>query len=232
MSQNYFIWNGRKSTEFGVYVDEQPSITMPTERTVQQTIPGRPGTLTKLEGEDVYEDLVLSVKCVMKNAERIREIMGWLKGSGKVVFPVREGGFYYARVANQIPFDKVMRGRENRTFAITFRCGPFWYVEDEEDVTLTGSGTVENEGTVYSEPVIEVTGTGDGVLMVGSTMVELTGMTGSVTIDSELMEAYDGMESMNGIMSGDFPRLSPGINGISWSGGISKVVIKKNTRYL
>ena len=229
---NWFEWNGKKSTDYGVYVNEQPAITMPLERTTQVKVVGRPGTLTKIEGEDVYDDLVLTVTCVMKNAEKLPEIMGWLKGAGKVSFPIRKGGFYYARVANQIPFDKVMRGRENRSFAITFRCRPFWYVASETAQTLTKSGSVTNSGTVYSEPIITVTGTGDGRLIVGGEMIDLEGMTGSITIDSELMECYDGMTSMNDKMSGEFPRLRPGANGISWSGGITKVSVKKNTRYL
>lgn len=233
MSGEYwFEWNGVRSTEYGIYVSEQPPITMPLERTSQITVPGRPGTLTKTEGEDVYDDLLLTAQCVMKDGARIPEIMKWLKGSGKVTFANRPGGYYKGRISNQIPFDKVLRGRENRAFAVNFRCGPFWCVSDEEEITLTASGTVENEGSVYAEPVITVTGTGDGILMVGETMVELSGLTGSITIDSELQEAYDGMTSMNNAMGGEFPRLAVGSNGISWTGGITEVRIRKNTRYL
>lgn len=230
---DWFEWNGVKSTEYGIYVDTQPPITMPAERVSMVTVPGRPGTLTKKEGEDVYDDLVLSVLCVMKDGTRIPEIMKWLKGSGKVTFANRPGGYYRARVANQIPFDKVMRGRENRTFTIVFRCGPFWNVSDEEEITLAAPGSVTNKGSVYAEPEITVLGSGDCTMMIGGTIIELTDLAGSITIDSGLQEAYDGLEDMNGHMSGEFPRLSPGINGISWEGdGITEVRIKMNTRYL
>ena len=231
--EDWFEWNGVRSTVYGIYVDTQPPVTMPVERVTRITVPGRPGTLTKKEGEDVYDDLVLSVLCVMKDGTRLAEIMKWLKGSGRVTFANRPGGYYNARVSNQIPFDKVMRGRDNRTFTIVFRCGPFWNASGEEDEVLTAPGSVMNEGSVYSEPVITVKGTGDCTLLVGSTVVELTGLTGSITIDSALQEAYDGLEDMNGRMSGDFPKLSPGLNGISWEGGgITEVRIRKNTRYL
>ena len=69
-------------------------------------------------------------------------------------------------------------------------------------------------------------------VLIGETLIELNGISGSITIDSELMEAYKGSESQNGKMSGDFPRLEPGVNGVSWTGGITGVTIKKNTRYL
>lgn len=231
--EDWFEWNGARSTAYGIYVDTQPPITMPVERVTKVTVPGRPGTLTKKEGEDVYDDLVLSALCVMKDGTRLPEIMKWLKGSGKVTFANRPGGYYNARVSNQIPFDKVLRGRDNRTFTIVFRCGPFWNVSDEKEIALTAPGSVTNEGSVYAEPVITVIGTGDCELLVGSTVIELTGLTGSITIDSGLQEAYDGLEDMNDCMSGDFPRLSPGKNGISWEGeGVTEVRIKMNTRYL
>lgn len=234
MSREYwFEWNGVKSTQYGIYVSEQPPVTMPVERVSYTSIPGRSGALVKTEGEDVYEDLTLTVQCVMMDGTKIPEIMKWLKGSGKVAFANRQGGFYYGRVANQIPFDKVLRGRENRSFAVVFRCKPFWYLANEEEETFTVSGqTIRNDGSVISEPVITVTGAGDGTLMIGQTLIELTDIAGSVTIDSELQEAYSGLTGMNEKMSGDFPILEVGTNGVSWTGGITSVAIRKNTRYL
>lgn len=230
--KNWFEWNGTRSTDYGLYVSEQPPITRPVERVSYITVPGRSGALTKTEGADVYDDLVLTAQCVMKDGSRIADITQWLKGSGTVEFANRQGGVYRARVSNQIPFEQVMRGRENRNCAIVFRCKPFWYVKNEPLVTLSASGSVTNEGSVYAEPIITVTGTGDGTLLVGGTIIELSGLSGTMTIDTELMEAYRGDESLNAHMSGDYPRLEPGINGISWTGGITGVTIKKNTRYL
>lgn len=233
MSGEYwFEWNGVKSTEYGVYVDTPPPITMPIERVSYTNIPGRSGALTTTEGEDVYEDLILTVQCVMKDGTRIPEIMKWLKGNGKVAFANRKGGFYYGRVNNLIPFEKIMRGRENRAFPIIFRCKPFWYVSDEQEIALTAAGSVENLGSVYAEPMITVYGSGDGTLMVGDTLIELTKLSGSIIIDSELQEAYSADEGLNDRMTGDFPRLAVGLNGISWTGGITGVTVKVNTRYM
>jgi len=99
--------------------------------------------------------------------------------------------------------------------------------------TLTAStSTINNPGSVYSEPVITVYGTGDITLMVGTVIVELEGITGSITLDSELQEAYSGTTSMNSAMSGEFPILKPGMNAISWTGEVTKVEVKPNWRYL
>ena len=91
---DWFEWNGKRSTEYGVYVSEQPPITIPKERSKQTTIPGRPGSLTTLEGDDVYEDLTLTATCFIRDPALIPSIGLWLKGGGKVTFANRPGGYY------------------------------------------------------------------------------------------------------------------------------------------
>lgn len=230
---DWFEWNGVKCTQHGIRVSELPPPTIPSERVIYTNVPGRPGSLTILEGEDVYEDVVLTAQCFLADPAKIPAIAAWLKGSGKVAFANRRGGFYYARVVNQISFEKILRGNPHRSFAVNFRCKPFWYQSDVESVTLTAStSTVTNPGSVYSEPVITVYGSGDITLMVGAAIVELEGISGNITLDSELREAYSGTTSLNGAMSGEFPVLKPGQNVISWSGGVTKVEVKPNWRYL
>jgi len=85
---------------------------------------------------------------------------------------------------------------------------------------------------VYAEPVITVYGSGEITLMVGMTIVELDGITDSITLDTPLMEAYKDTISMNGCMSGDFPTLLPGKNAISWTGNVTKIVVQPNWRCL
>lgn len=68
--------------------------------------------------------------------------------------------------------------------------------------------------------------------MVGTTIVELTGITSGIVLDCALQEAYLGSTLMNDHMSGDFPVLKPGANAISWSGTVTRVVIQPNWRYL
>ena len=230
---DWFEWNGVRCTQYGIHVSELPPPTIPSERATYTNVPGRPGSLTTLEGDDVYEDVVLTAQCFLSDPTKIPAIAAWLKGSGKVAFANRQGGFYHARVANQISFEKILRGNPHRSFAVNFRCKPFWYQENVESVTLTAStSTVTNPGSVYSEPVITVYGTGDITLMVGTDIVELEGVSGSITLDSELREAYSGTTGLNSAMSGEFPILKSGQNAISWTGDVTKVEVKPNWRYL
>ena len=231
--KDYFIWNGIKSTVYGIHVSEQPPITLPAERTTQTNVPGRPGSLTTLEGDDVYDDLLLTAACFVTDTSRIADIGRWLKGGGTVTFANRLGGHYKARVVNQIPFDKILRGNPHCSFSVNFRCFPFWYLENVPDITVTQSTTlVTNPGTVYAEPVITVYGSGTITLMVGTTIVELENISGSIVIDSVLKEAYSGSTLLNDHMTGEFPILVPGANGISWTGSVNSVVIRPNWRYL
>ena len=91
---------------------------------------------------------------------------------------------------------------------------------------------VTNPGSVYAEPILTVYGSGDITLMVGTTIVELENISGSIVIDSALQEAYQGTTLMNDHMNGEFPRLKPGANAISWTGTLTKVVIQPNWRFL
>ena len=177
--------------------------------------------------------MVLTAQCFIQSGARVPEIAAWLRGSGTVAFVNRPGGFYHARVINQIPFEKILRGNPHLAFAVNFRCKPFWYLKDVAPITLTQSGSfVTNPGSVHAEPVITVYGTGTITLMVGMTITELESVSGSVTLDTPLMEAYSGTTSMNSAMSGDFPVLLSGQNAVSWTGAVNKIEIQPNWRFL
>ena len=231
--KDWFEWNGVRCTDHGVHVLELPPPTIPNERVTYTDIPGRPGSLTTLEGDDVYEDITLTAKCMIADPDGIPAVAAWLKGGGTVTFANREGGFYYARIANQIPFEKILRGNPHRSFSVNFRCKPFWYENPGEPITLTAASNVlVNPGSAYSEPVIAVNGSGDITLIVNGEFIELTDIEGGITLNSEILEAYHGQTLMNEHMDGEFPRLKPGNNLISWTGEVSSVVIQPNWRYL
>ena len=231
---DWFEWNGERSTEHGIYVSEQPPITVPKERSKQTTIPSRPGSLTTLEGDDVYDDLTLTATCFIRDPALIPSIAGWLKGGGTVTFANRPGGFYQARISNQIPFEKILRGNPHRSFAVNFRCSPpFWYMSNPAEVTISnGSAVVVNPGSVFAEPIIHVYGSGDATLIVNDSFVELEGIEDGIILNSVIQEAYQGETLLNEKMEGEFPVLKPGNNLVSWSGDITRVVIEPNWRYL
>ena len=229
---DWFEWNGKKCTEFGIHVSEHPPITLPAERSAFTNVPGRSGSLTVLEDEDVYDDMLLTCTCFIANTNRLPEIAAWLRGSGTVTFANRQGGFYYARVVNQIPFEKILRGHPHRSFAVTFRCQPFFHLK-ADDITVTTSGTfIANPGCVASEPVVRVTLAGDAGITIGGYLFSLTGVTGTVTIDTPRLECYQDYTSKNACMAGDYPKIPATGAYVSWTGDVERIVITPNWRTL
>ena len=236
---DWFEWNGVRCTEYDIHVTEQPSIIRPSERVTFTNVPGRNGSLTTLEADDVYDDFILPISCTVSDISRLSDICGWLRGAGTLKLAARKGGFYYARLANQIELTKVLRNHENRVFTLNFRCKPFWYIEGISDKNIqpsagssSGYVTMNNPGNVYSEPIITVSGSGEITLMIDQTIIELSDITDSITIDSTLQEAYSGINSMNHCMNGDFPLLPPGSSRISWTGNVTFLTVKPNWRNL
>ena len=230
---DWFDWKGTRCTTYGIRVVQQPEIIRPSERAIFTSVPGRSGTLTTLEGLDVYDDFLLTVECTITDLTQLKTILAWLKGSDKVTFANRQGGFYYARIVNQISFDQILRGRTNRRFTVTFRCQPFFYLTGVANSTFsTSGGFVSNPGSVFSEPKLSVSLTGDAEITVGGSYFELTGLTGVVTIDTPLKETYKNYTSYNSHMIGEYPILLAGQNIIAWTGGVTQIVITPNWRML
>ena len=230
---DWFTWKGVRCTDYGIHVVQQPEIIRPPERVTFQSVSGRSGSLTTLEGPDVYDDFLLSVDCWVADTSRLDEICKWLKGNDKVTFANRQGGFYYAHIVNQIPFEQILRGHPHRRFIVTFRCQPFFYLTGVPDITVTASGAfVNNPGSIFSEPVLNVFLTGDAEITVGSSYFAITGLTGEVTVDTPLMETYKTFTSYNSRMSGEYPMLLVGQNIIAWTGGVAQIAIKPNWRML
>jgi len=234
---DWFLWNRTPCTEYGIHVLNQPDIVRPAERISTEKVFGKSGTLTKLEGDAVYDEFIAPVECIIQDSSRIREINAWLQGDGKVAFANRAGGFFYARVANQIDYAKILRGNPHRSFTINFRCQPHFHHDDSPIETFLESGAfIVNPGTASSEPVITVTGSGDITLMIGQYIVELEGVDSAIILDTPRMEAYK-MEgplpvNQNSVMTGEFPLLVPGTNPVSWTGNVVSLTIEPNWRDL
>ena len=87
---DWFEWNGVRCTEYGIHVLEQPPLTVPSERATFTDVPGRSGSLTTLEGENVYDDMVLTATCLIADPERIPEIAAWPDGQHRCVYQSRQ----------------------------------------------------------------------------------------------------------------------------------------------
>ena len=221
--KDYITWKGISSRTIGITVTELPEIILPEERVTFTDIPGLSGSLAQTEGVDVYKDITLAVKCYCPNPTpaAVMAIAAYFKGSGRLELPSRLDGYYEARVVNQIAFAKILRGNAPRTFTVNFRCKPFLHLYDGEiEQTVNSGDFLHNPTGIQSKPLITITGSGDITLFVGMQIIQLNGIEGGITLDSELQEAYWNGVLKNNDMTGEFPVLDKGNTAISWTGDI------------
>ena len=220
--KDYIIWKGINSRTVGITVTDLPEIILPEERVTFTDVPGLGGSLAQTEGVDIYKDITLAVKCYIQNptVQAVQAVASFFRGAGRLELPNRPDGYYEARIVNQIPFAKILRGNAPRTFTVNFRCKPFLHLYSGETAQVITSGDfLLNPTGIQAKPLITITGSGDITLRVGTQIIELEGIEGGIILDSELQEAYWNDTLKNSCMTGEFPVLGEGNAAVSWTGG-------------
>lgn len=175
---DWFMWNGIKSTTYGIHVLNQPTFTSPKERYSSVSVPGKAGSLIVTEGDNIYENVIISVNCICDdifwqthdydiygyvsgNGFSTKDILRtYLSGTGNLTFPLMHQDdmhdlpirrdFYKARLLNQIDFGQVVAGNPHRTFQLTFECEPFVYLEwGNVEQQLVLVGYDESQNPIY-----------------------------------------------------------------------------------
>lgn len=229
----YFEWKGINSRAQGIVVNEYPPIMRAKERTTQVIVPGHPGSLTLTEGKDVHETVIKPCMCTIQPGADIQELINWLRGAGDVVFGNEPQFAYEARIDSQLSLDKLIR--DWRTFALPFVCHPYKKnAIPEEDIILTGMGSVLNPGQIDSRPVLQVEGSGDVVFAINGRQTAIKGLSGAIRIDTAIGMAMntDMTENMSESIEGVWPTLDVGANSIIWTGTITKITITPRWRWL
>lgn len=236
-----FKFDGKNSyTDFGIIISKRPTLPSPKRRVSYIDIPGRDSSL--VYDERTYENITIGVECKIKDRnllEKIDDIKAWLLSAGEsnLVFSFQEDKKYIGQVVNSIDFSQVVKVFSE--FIIVFNCKPFKYAVDNIPITKTSGleTVIANPGTIVSKPIIRATCNGSGEFKINGKEVRVLDLDEQVVIlDSELEESYyyvDGkMVNANSNISGQFPILNIGSNTISFSGGISKLEITPNWRWL
>ena len=111
---------------------------------------------------------------------------------------------------------------------------PFRYQKDVAPVVLTATDTINNPGTIYSEPIIEIEGDGDISLTIGRKTMYLAIKT-KATIDCRQgkQNIYNATGAVQNTLRkrGGFLEIPTGKVGISFTGNVRKITIRPNWRY-
>lgn len=232
-----FSFNFRRKNSFsdyGVYISKRLSIPSPKRRITNVVIPGKSSSLRF--DENTYEDITIAVECSIKDEvlpDRIDEIKEWLLAYGEsdLIFSNQNNKKYIAQVVNAIDFTQVLKYISK--FVIVFNCRPFKYEAESNTIEMTAQGSVKNPGSIYSEPIIKIFGSGDIILTINSEEIKLKEVTDHIILDTVQQNCYNEIiDNLNNKMSGEFPKFKIGENNIAWTGAVSKVEVIPNWRWL
>ena len=138
-------------------------------------------------------------------------------------------------IADLIDIKYTKHGLHKWAVSIKLLFNPFRYVLDNGLTNLTRSGTVNNIGNVNSEPIIEIEGSGEVSLTIG-TQTMILNLDTKARIDCRHLKqnVYDKYGNVrNSIrVRGGFFEIKPGLNGVATSGNVTGVKIYGNWRYI
>lgn len=225
---NYITFNGHSSYEYGLAISGEASYDAPARDRTVYTIPGRNGDLIIDNGR--YKNITVKYPAFFTGSftSNVEAVRAWLLTPTAYV---RLEDTYHTDEFRLAIFSGSF-GAEPTPWALhaetelAFNCKPQRFLKTGEVPQSVSNGdTITNPTDFPALPLIDIVCTGDGVISVGGTTVTLTGLTGGITIDCDLQDAYYGGLSANDLMSGNFPVLAPGANGIAITGDITSCTI-------
>lgn len=226
------IFNGQSTKDLNIVVEQPPSYQMPEKDYDVTHIPGRNGDIVIDNGS--YQNVTRSYEIAIGEldgdfATMANSISEWLhSASGYVRLEDSYEPSYYrlAYYSDSVEVENILSNAGKCT--IDFNCKPQRFLKTgDTKTTFTSAGTITNPTIFTSLPIINVKGSGKGVLRVGEYVVTISSISTSVTIDSEIQDAYKGTENKNSTITLDkgFPKLVKGNNSISFTGGITSVEV-------
>lgn len=236
MESNYFYFNGRRSTDYGLYLLSAPDIPWPARQAERVEVPGRNGSLRI--GYGAYKNVSITYDCFFAgNPAQASEIAGWLYSSDSYIelrdsynpdvfrLAVFDGGGTVRNILNQL--ERVQ---------ITFDCKPqLWTDAGQQPISylipaapydyfdLREMGELYNPYPFTATPLILLDGSADVTLTVSNDLGEQTLLCTTsyyTTVDCEMHNmtgAYqrgDVAANLNSQLriNTDFPVLAPGRN--------------------
>lgn len=229
---NYFVFNGEPSSDYGVYIGGQGTYNAPQRDVKKYSIPGRNGDLMLDNGRFFNISVSYPVVIMREFSERAEAFNAWLKsqsGYVRLEDTYHPESYRLAHCTEGIVYDTYKQNRIGKTI-VTFDCKPQRYLKSGDLVKeYTAAGAIKNPTRFDSLPIIVVYGSGNGTVTIGNETIAITGINEYITIDSENQDCYKGTLNENQKVTlgpSGFPKLHPGDNGISFSGGVTKVEVK------
>ncbi len=222
------MFNGISSLDYGIQVEHPPEYQAPARDYEVIHVPGRNGDLVIDNGsyQNVNRSYQMAIGDPQKDYTSMANVISeWLhSASGYARLEDSYEPEYYrmAMFQDEISIENIMQHAGRLT--IDFNCKPQRFLKSgEEFVKITRQTTLYNPTGFNSLPCITVYGNGRGVLSIGMYTITISNINGSITLDSEIQDAYKGTVNRNAdvTLNKNFPEFISGENNIAWSGGIT-----------
>lgn len=226
------IFNNISSLDCNVQVERPPSYQMPERDYDVVHVPGKSGDIVIDNGS--YQNTTRAYQISTGSLEKDFTLMAnviseWLysaTGYARLEDSYEPEYYRLAMYRSSGSIENLL-GQAGR-MTISFDCKPQRFLKTgDESFKFTSTGKLLNPTGFKSLPIIIVNGNGDGVLRIGDYTVIISDVNPSITINSEIQDAYNGTVNLNSkiILNDGFPKLSPGENEVSFSGNITSVEV-------
>lgn len=228
-------FNSVASTTVGIKVETYPTYETPERDYESIHVPGRNGDVVIDTGTFQNTTRSYIVSMVASSSvpyyKTMNKVAEWLQsGSGysKLSDSYEPDYYVYAYYKQKTSFENLFNEAGRAT--LVFDCKPQRYLfSGDNTVTFNTAGTITNPTKFASLPILTITTDNTaGSVAIGNCSFSVKAGAGTITVNSETQDVYTGTANKNSyitLISGSFPKLDPGPNTISFSGGVTKIEI-------
>ena len=227
-----FIYKGSDVESFGLKVFSEVNFETAAEDIEFIEVAGLDGDIAISKQRLKGVDRTFLVRLIPPENKTMQQAIGdiskWLRSG------VSWGGFQYKSDPNYvytaIHYEEYLIARAFARYgkaSLSFKFKPVKYLKTGlESEYISNGRIVYNPESRRSLPLLQITGSGDATINIGSQKLVLKAIDGSITIDSRSQSATKGgLNQFEKMYSYPFPQLNPGGNRITWSGNISRLEI-------
>lgn len=228
---DYMIINGfNTSTIPNCYVVDFGEVSGAEPRGEVASLHGVNGSYRILDGS--YNSYERTFKFYIKKLLDISVIVDKFQSNDNILeFSYHPESVFYA---NFLTATYKPNGNHAWELTIKLTMQPFRYQKSVAPVVLTSTGTIDNIGTVYSEPVLEIEGDGDVSITIGNKTMYLS-LKNKATVDCRQgrQNIYNATGAIQNTLRkrGSFFEIPVGRSGVTFTGNVRKVTIRPNWRY-
>lgn len=228
-------FNGVSSADVGIEVEKFPSYDIPEKEYDIIHVPGRNGDIVIDTGTYKNVSRIYEVSIATRDIafhRKMGRVAQWLysaSGYARLEDSYEPDSYRLAIYNKKVTIENLFN--EAGKAKLEFNCKPQRFLKSGDiPSTFTTSGILHNSTPFDALPIINVTTNNTaGELVIGDTVLSIAANAGlSLTINSELQDVYSGTANKNSYItlnSGIFPKLVPGNNAITFTGGIQSLTI-------